>query len=259
MRMLALIPLFLSHLIFMVSSAHAEITGEQAQNQIETLSQKIVRNRNDAKLFLNRGELYFLTHDFDSAVDDFSTAIKLDGSLDAAWFGRGMAQGRLGYIQEGIDDLSVYIKRNPNDSRALTKRGVRYLWKGEKENALQDLKMAIKINPSNAEAHDDLGVVFAQMGDYKQAIKHFSQTIIIDNTYQKGYHNLAMALHVTENDVMALDNVNKSLALYSESRDSLLLKSSILEAMGNLIEAKRIENEAMFLPEPNWHESAPVR
>jgi len=259
MKIIALVPILLLNLFFMATYTHAEITGEQAQKQIETLSQQIDKNRTNAKLFLKRGDLYFLTHDFDSAVEDFSMAIKLDKSLDAAWFGRGMAQGRLGYIQEGINDLSVYIKRNPNDSRALTKRGVRYLWKGEKENALQDLKLAIKINPNNAEAHDDLGVVLAQMGDYKQAIKHFSQTILIDNTYQKGYHNLAMALHVTENDIMALDNVNKSLTLNPESRDSLLLKSSILAAMGNLVEAKRIENEAMFLPGPNWHESAPIK
>ncbi len=170
-----------------------------------------------------------------------------------------MAQGRRGYIKEGIADLSVYLKRNPNDSKAFTKRGVRYLWLGDQKNALQDLRKAIKLKPDNAEAHDDLGVVFAQMGNYKKAIKHFRNTVSLDPSYQKGHHNLAMALYITENDRMALDSVNKSLSLKPDSRDSMLLKSRILTAMGQSAEAKRIENEAMFLPGPNWHESAPIK
>jgi Tfp pilus assembly protein PilF len=91
-------------------------------------------------------------------------------------------------------------------------------------------------------------VVLAQMGNYKKAINHFQKTIHIDSSYQKAHHNLAMALFVTENDVMALDSVNKALNLSPESRNSMLLKSSILNAMGKHAEAKRIKEEAMFLP-----------
>jgi len=244
----------------LTSALHAEpISRESAQKQIDLLSDKIDKNRKQASLYVTRGDLYFKIRDFDSAVEDFTTAIKLDDSLDAAWFGRGMANGRLGYIDEGIADLSVFIKRNPNDSKALTKRGVRYLWKGDKPNAQTDLQKAIKIDPENAEAHDDLGVVLAQQGDYKQAIVHFRKTIGIDPTYQKGHHNLAMALYVIEKDALALSSVNNALSLSPNARNSLLLKSSILKSIGRLSEAKRLEDEAMFLPEAHWNETAPVR
>jgi hypothetical protein len=39
----------------------------------------------------------------------------------------------------------------------------------------------------------------------------------------------------------------------------MLLKSNILIAMGKNIEAKQIEDEALFLPESNWHESTPIK
>lgn len=249
-------------LIFLVSTVvvQAQINSEdEAQQKITVISNKIASNPDDARLYSSRGDLYFLIHDFDNAVKDYTRAIKLDDKLDAAWFGRGMARGRQGFIEEGIADLTVYINRHPDDSRAHTKRGVRYLWLGEKENARQDLQTAIKLNPDNAEAHDDLGVILAQMGNYKKAIEHFRTTVRLDPSYQKGHHNLAMALYITSNDALALISVNNSLKLKPQARNSLLLKSKILTAMGKLNEAKQIQEDAMFLPEENWHESAPVK
>lgn len=233
-------------------------SADEAQQKIDKITHKIKANPNNAKLYSSRGDLYFLLHDFDNAVEDYTHAIKLDDSLDTAWFGRGMARGRQGFIKEGIADLTVYLKRHPNDSRAHTKRGVRYLWLGEKENARHDLQTAIKLNPDNAEAHDDLGVILAQTGDYKKAIHHFQTTVRLDPSYQKGHHNLAMALYITGNDELALISVNNSLKLKPQARNSLLLKSKILTAMGKLKEAQQIKEDAMFLPEENWHESAPV-
>ena len=246
--------------LFVVSSVTAEVvTQDDMQKQIKAVSAQIDKNRKNAVLYVRRGDLYFQLHDFDLAIDDYTMAIKLDDKQDAAWFGRGMAKGRRGLISEGIADLTVFIKRNPENSKAYTKRGVRYLWKGDKVNAKKDLQKAIQLDQNNAEAHDDLGVVLAQSGDYRNAIMHFQNTISIDPTYQKGHHNLAMALYVIENDAQALVSVNNSLSLRPNSRNSMLLKSKILEALGRHTEAKRVADDAMFLPEANWSETAPVK
>ena len=253
MRLLAII------LLVTFTTAEAEVSSmDEAEKQIDSITKQIDKNDEDAALYTRRGKLYFDIHEFDTAVEDYSAAINLDDSLDAAWFGRGMANARMGFISEGIADLSVYLERNPDDSIALTKRGVRHLWNGDKLNARHDFQKAIKIDPENAEAHDDLGVVFSQLGDYKQAIKHFSRTVNIDPSYQKGHHNLAMALFITENDLLALTSINNSLALRPDSRNSLLLKSEILTALGRHAEAKELEDEAIFLPEANWSESVPI-
>lgn len=253
-----LITLFIS--MFTVGPVLAvEITShEQAEKLIAKISKKIDRNRGDATLFVQRGGIYFKLRDFDSAVEDYTRAIKINDKLDQAWFGRGMAQGRLGYIDEGIADLSVFIKRNPNSSLAYTKRGVRYLWKGDRENAHKDLTRAVELDPNNAEAHDDLGVVLAQTGKYNEAIAHFRLTVRLDPTYQKGHHNLAMALYVVEKDELALARVNIAQKLDPEARNTLLLKSEILNAMGRVAEAGKLEDEAMFLQEGNWSERAPI-
>jgi len=170
-----------------------------------------------------------------------------------------MTLGRQGMVKEGIDDLSVFIQRNPQSSLGHTKRGVRYIWLGDKDNAFKDLSRAIELDPGNAEAHDDLGVVLAQKGEYSKAIEHFHTTVRLDPTYQKAYHNLAMAYFITKNDSHALQSVNNSLKLAPEFRNSLLLKSRILDAMGRHDEAMQIKEEAEFLPQSgHWTEHTPV-
>lgn len=234
-------------------------TSEDAEKAINEISKKIENTPDQAELYVSRGDIYFLMHEFDSAEEDYSKAIALNNNLDAAYYGRGMALGRQGLVKEGIDDLSVFIQRNPESSLAYTKRGVRYIWLGDKDNAFKDLSRAVELDPGNAEAHDDLGVVLAQKGEYTKAIEHFHTTVRLEPTYQKAYHNLAMAYFITKNDSHALQSVNNSLKLAPEFRNSLLLKSKILDAMGRHDEAMQIKQEAEFLPQSgDWTEHAPV-
>jgi len=246
--------------LLLPKTAFSEITSlNEANKKIDTYTSELLKKPDSANMYILRGDVYFLIHDFESAVEDYTAAIELDSSIDASYFGRGLAYGRQGFIHEGIKDLSLYIKRNPNSSLAYTKRGVRYLWLGDKDNAFKDLKKAISLDSNNAEAHDDIGVVLAQKGDYKEAIKHFLTTIYIEPDYQKGYHNLAMAYYVTENDILALNSVNESLRLKPMARNSLLLKAKILTALGQVEEAALLEEDAAFMPEGDWSEEAPVQ
>ena len=249
--------IFFSHYCLAAESVIS--TYEQAMNQINKYTALITKNKQDATLYTARGDLYFQINDLDRAIDDYNEALQLDDNTDTAYYGRGLALGRQGFIRDAISDLTIYIKRHPQHSRAYTKRGVRYLWLGESALAQRDLLKAIELDPNNAEAHDDLGVVLAQQKHYKQAIIHFSRAVEIENNYQKAYHNLAMAYYLVGMDALALKQVDNSLILAPESRDSLLLKSEILKAMGQLELAEAIKEQAIFLPDGNWHEQAPVK
>lgn len=249
--------IFFSH--YCLAAESAINSYEQAINQINKYTALILQNKQDASLYTTRGDLYFQINDFDRAIEDYNEALQLNDNTDAAYYGRGLALGRQGFIRDAINDLTIYIKRHPQHSLAYTKRGVRYLWLGESVLAQRDLLKAIELDPNNAEAHDDLGVVLAQQKHYKQAITHFNRAVEIENNYQKAYHNLAMAYYLVGMDALALKQVEHSLILAPESRDSLLLKSEILKAMGQLEQAAAIKEQAIFLPEGNWHEQAPVK
>lgn len=232
---------------------------EAAEHRIELLTGLIAITPDKPQWYVQRGELYFQLQEFDLAIDDFSKAIALDDDQDDARFGRGMALGRAGRIAEGIADLDVYIQRHPDSSRAHTKRGVRYIWLGDLERAERDLSRAVELDPANAEAHDDLGVIHAQQQRYDRAASHFQAAIDRDPSYQKAHHNLAMVQHLTGQNDAALVRIGQALQLAPQSRNSLLLKAAILDALGRKDEARAISEHAEFLPEGNWSERFSVQ
>jgi tetratricopeptide (TPR) repeat protein len=238
-----------------IASAHAN----SLEDEIYSLTQKIDSSPDNIKLLMQRAKLLFENNQHQQAVDVYSLVIKYTPKNHHAFFGRGMALGRLGEVQKGIDDISVFIQHNPKSSLAFTKRGVRYLWLGNLKKAANDFKKAIAINPKNAEAHDDLGVIMAQQGRPKEAIDHFLKTIKYDPSYQKAYHNLSLTYFIYDNNQAALIFVNKALALSPESKDTVLLKSEILKSLGQLSKAEQLREDAMFLPDGNWSESMPIQ
>ena len=236
----------------------AQQTREQAQLELERLDRVIASAPSVAQLYVERGDVLSLLNDHHRAVADYSTALTLDDKQDKAYYGRGMAYGRMGLIDDGITDLSVYIQRNPNDSVAYTKRGVRNIWRGNLTAAEHDLTRAVTLDPNNAEAHDDLGVVHAKRRNLRQAAQHFSTAIKLDPSYQKAYHNLSICFHMGRRYDAALEIVEAGLSLDRDNRSSLLLKSAILQALGREVEARKIADHAEFLPEDNLTERSTI-
>lgn len=229
-------------------------SDDEFSEELKKLNSQIDSDSMSAMTYVKRGDVYFKRHEFEKAVNDYTAAIKLDKNLDEAFFGRGMALGRQGMVQQGINDLSIYIKRHPYNSRAYTKRGVRYIWLGNNAAAKKDMLQAVQLDIRNAEAHDDLGVIYASENNLDKAVYHFKQSIYYDRSYQKAYHNLAMAYVVTGRYPEALAQVDKGLLLENNNRNTLLLKSTILEKLGQDKQANAIREHAEFLPEGNWSE-----
>ena len=246
-------------LVLISAPAGAEITTrEQADRALARLDTAIAKSPKTARFYTERGDIYYQLNDFRRAIEDYNVAIKLDDQQSQAYFGRGMAYGRLGLMDEGIADLSVYIARHPNDSVAYTKRGVRNIWRGNLVEAERDLTRAVELDPTNAEAHDDLGVVHAKYKRLLKASEHFVTAIQLDPSYQKAYHNLAICRYLSGELQSALQVVDAGLALDADSRSSLILKSTILQALGRGQEANEILARAEFLPEENWSERSAV-
>ena len=245
-------------LLCSVAASAEPLTREQVEAELVRLNRVITAAPAVAHLYVERGNTLSQLNDHHRAIADYSTALTLDDQQDKAYFGRGMAYGRLGLIDEGIADLNVYIARHPNDSVGYTKRGVRNIWRGNLPAAEQDLTRAVALDPNNAEAHDDLGVVHAKRRNLKVAAKHFSTAIQLDSSYQKAYHNLAICFHLGGRYDAALEIVNAGLSLDLDNRSSLMLKSAILLALGRTVESQKISEHAEFLPEDNWTERSAI-
>lgn len=236
----------------------ANLSQEEVSSKLAQLNRIIAAKPGLALNYVERGDIYYLLNNLSLALTDYAKAISLDDTQDKAYFGRGMTLGRMGQVEEGIADLSVYIKRHPSSSVAYTKRGVRNIWRGNLQEAERDLTRAVELDSSNAEAHDDLGVVHAQQHRLNVATQHFKTAIKLDPTYQKAYHNLSMCYFIGGQSEHALKVVDAGLELNADNRNSLMLKSTILQSLGREAEAKSISDHAEFLPESNWTERSAI-
>ena len=64
-----------------------------------------------------------------------------------------------GEYQEAIDDYTSAIKINPDDADAYVNRGAAYHNLGKHQEAIDDFNTAIKINPDYAKAYYNRGML----------------------------------------------------------------------------------------------------
>ena len=98
------------------------------------------------------------------------------------------------------------------------------------EEGILDLDIYIQRRPSSSLAHTKRGVRKMWRGDFDGARA-----------------DLERAVHLNPNNAEAHDDLGVI-------KDSLLLKSVILEAQGQHAEATALREEAEFQPEGTWHE-----
>ena len=131
-----------------------------------------------AEAAYNRGKDHLLAGNYDSAIQAFTEAIRLNPGFSAAYNGRGIAY--VYYRSEenrAIRDYTEAIRLNPNDANAYHLRGGLYAVQGKYDRAVQDYTEAIRIDPGDAEAYYNRGLAYADQGQYDRAIQDYDQAI----------------------------------------------------------------------------------
>lgn len=78
-------------LIISESSAFDPVTATGDQNAVKIYSAAEKKCREYGLLYVLRGEQYYYSNDFESAIKDFEKAVGIDPTLARAWFGWGQA------------------------------------------------------------------------------------------------------------------------------------------------------------------------
>jgi tetratricopeptide (TPR) repeat protein len=121
-------------------------------------------------VYSNRGLAYNSKDLLDSAVSDFTKALRLHPGLAEAYIGRSFAYIRQGQIDKALGDTDAAIQLNPNSRDGYQNRAIVFLWKKEFDRAISDLSEAIRCDPANADLYARRGSAFAAKGDYDAAM-----------------------------------------------------------------------------------------
>jgi tetratricopeptide (TPR) repeat protein len=101
-----------------------------------------------AELHLQRGEDFSSGHDYDRAIDEYNTAIRLKPDYAEAYNDRGFAYYLKGDAERAIADYTRAIALRPNYPKAYNSRGVVYMAHGYgRAKAVADFDRAIALKP----------------------------------------------------------------------------------------------------------------
>src|SRR5262245_45452846 len=126
--------------------------AETAAPRIAACTRLIEGTKDAAKLaqaYLQRGVLREQGGESETAVTDYSEAIKLDPTNALAHFNRGNAHDQLGKFDLAIADYSQAIKLDPKEPDYFNNRGQAYDHKGQHERAIADYTEAARLDPDN--------------------------------------------------------------------------------------------------------------
>jgi len=112
---------------------HESITGVSAQ---------IERAPMDAGLYLQRGELYRQHQDWDAALADYETALRLAPGLSEAEFGRARMFFEAGWKRSAETLLSEFVRKHPEHARAHQKLAQLYARQNDHRREAEEYALA---------------------------------------------------------------------------------------------------------------------
>lgn len=103
------------------------------------------------KQLKNRAEFYFGHQEYAKAINDFSAALKFEGSKEVLYTERGMCYQALKKFNLAIVDFTESLVTSPYNGELYVLRGLCYYESGNKTAAESDFAKAIQFNPKLAE------------------------------------------------------------------------------------------------------------
>jgi tetratricopeptide (TPR) repeat protein len=139
--------------------------------------------------YINRGVVFYNIKEMDKAITDFSKAIEIDPQYTAAYYNLGNTYKSLGKWENALTDYSKAIECDPENSAVYSNRGIVYYNIREMDKAITDFSKAIEIDPKNSTAYSNRGIVYYNIKQIDKAITDFSKAIEIDLKYLDAYSN----------------------------------------------------------------------
>ena len=172
--------------------------------------------------YVGRGLAYLDKGDRDSAIADFTDAIRLDPKNAHAYNDRGLAWKDKGDHDRALADLTAAIAINPLPRSDLpgsgfvnvyANRGSAWQAKGDLDRAIADFDRAVSLAPRDADAFNRRGNAWQAKGEADRAIADFTLAIAADPRFAGAYFNRGVVRQAKALPDLALTDFGEALRL----------------------------------------------
>ena len=151
----------------------------------------------EASRFSSAGVAYGLDGQYEKALADLSTAVKLEPNEPDNWNNYGLYLSEAGKFEEALQALDKSIILKPNFEKAIYNKGNAYAKAGRYQDALKEYQLALSINSAYTDALNNSGNCYVMLNSFDSALIYFQRSVDVDPNNAKAVMNLAVTLQNT--------------------------------------------------------------
>jgi tetratricopeptide (TPR) repeat protein len=216
--------------------AHTDLS-----DRIDVLNHKIERNPESLKLYMERGRVFRLRGNYQSALEDFQLAAKLALDNIEVRYELGLVLLKLGDLIQALSKFDFVLKDDSKHHLALMNRARVFHAMEDYKNAASDYMNAL--NTTKSPKPEDYIEITNNYIDYGSS--HYAKALsVLDVAIEKlgvlvQLQSRAIDIDLlTKNYQSALQRVDSLLATMKRKEKWLVTKAEILLLMGKPIDAK---------------------
>ncbi len=220
---------------------------------INSISQRITQNPDQADLYYARAELFYKNDGFDEAILDLNKALTLDSTnIDYLHL---LADVYIDYFKsrQALQVMKQATELYPERIPTLLKLSEFQMILKQYQESLLTVDRVLKISPQNADAYFMLGMNFKEMGDTARAINSFQQSVELDPEIIESWIYLGQ-LQAGLGNKIALQYFNSALSIDPENIEVLHAKADYYSDLGELENAVNTYRE-MVRADPQYEQS----
>ena len=154
---------------------------------VESFTEYINLNPNDAKGYEKRGLSYQELRRYQEALTDYDKAIELNTESSDVYGKRGHIYRDLGQYKEAIKDYDKWLKLDPETLWPYHYKGMAYHELGQYEVAVQNWETYVELrliestrwieSEQAVNAYTNIGLAYTELGQYQKAIEYFDKIL----------------------------------------------------------------------------------
>jgi len=208
-------------------------------------SLKIKHRYDQVMAYKNSGIAYFDTGDYDSAIKEYTEAIRLRHGYAEIYRDRGNAYNRRGDYDSAIVDYTKAIRLKLNDMQVYNSRGDAYMSKGDYDQAIDDYTKTIQLEFHDARIYGNRGQAYYNKQDYDRAIMDYSKVLQLKPDDTLVYYNRGQAYYNKQDYAQAIIDYESVLRLDPKNEGAKKNLEAARKRLPQKIQPQKSSNSAI--------------
>ncbi len=145
-----------------------------------------------ALVFYEKGQTFLSREEYESAIVEFTKAVKKDPNFAFAWDNLGVCYRRTNRLRQAIECYDKSLKLDPKGSVPLMNRAAAYDLLGEHQNAIAAYEKYIDVYPDDAEGFYGISRQQNITKDYANALESAFKALVIYDKAGSAYEEDAI-------------------------------------------------------------------